>query len=101
MVINPQSDMNILDICQIPCNEGDTPYFILHTGRGILIVNTAKCRSYELAYNEQTNELNRGQIGIFAQDRFQEMSYEEKQLKERKLNLIVRKAEDAKAIEPN
>ena len=55
MVINPQSDMNILDICQIPCNEGDTPYFILHTGRGILIVNTAKCRSYELAYNEQTN----------------------------------------------
>lgn len=35
VVIEPSNAVDILDICRIPCNEGEAPYFILHTCKGI------------------------------------------------------------------
>ena len=55
IVISPEAAVNILDICRIPCGEGESPYFIMHTGKGLQLVNPAKQRSYDLAQNVQTN----------------------------------------------
>ena len=55
VVIKPDPSIYFIDIIPIPSNPGDTPYFILHTGKGIQIVNTEKQKSYALASNMQTN----------------------------------------------
>ena len=56
IVIAPEAAVNILDICRIPCfGEDENPYFIMHTGKGLQLVNPTKLRSYDLAMNAQTN----------------------------------------------
>ena len=57
IVIAPEAAVNILDICKIPCfgGEDENPYFIMHTGKGLQLVNPSKLRSYDLAMNAQTN----------------------------------------------
>lgn len=52
VVISPDAAYTILDICRIPLNPTDeekNPYFIMHTGKGIQLVNPAKLKSYDLA----------------------------------------------------
>ena len=52
VVIAPEAAVNILDICRIPCADlEENPYFILHTSKGIQLVNSAKRKAYDLAQN--------------------------------------------------
>ena len=55
VVIEPEAAVNILDICRIPSGEDENPYFIMHTGKGLQLVNPVKRKSYDLAQNAQTN----------------------------------------------
>ena len=44
-----------MDIAKIPSSDENFPYYILHTGKGIQIVNTDKQKFYDLAVNEQSS----------------------------------------------
>ena len=35
--------------------EGETSYFIMHSARGIILVNPTKKKTYVLSHNEQSN----------------------------------------------
>ena len=48
-----------IDMCMIPQNPGSNPYFILHTGRGIQLVNAAIGRCYDLVLDEQEFNMNK------------------------------------------
>jgi len=55
VVIAPDQAVCFLDICKIPGNPGGGNFYILHTGKGIQLVDTETCKAYDLAVNEQTN----------------------------------------------
>lgn len=42
-----------IDMCKIPSNPGEPAYFILHTGKGLQLVNTDKRRCYDLVLDQQ------------------------------------------------
>ena len=52
VIIQPDSDLYILDICQIPTNPH---FFLLHTGNGLVLVNTHKYKTYQLAADKESN----------------------------------------------
>ena len=41
-----------IDMCKIPTNPGEPDYFIVHTGKGIQLVNTGKRRCYDLVIDQ-------------------------------------------------
>ena len=52
VVIKPDECVFILDMIKIPSNPN---FFALHTGKGITLINVVKCKTYELAFNTQSN----------------------------------------------
>lgn len=55
VIIHPNGALYILDITKIPSGEETNPYFILHTGKGISLINVANYKTYDLALNTQVN----------------------------------------------
>jgi len=54
IVIEAQSgSAYFIDMIKIPQSPGADTYFILHTGKGIQLVNTVKGRCYDLVLDEQ------------------------------------------------
>ena len=49
MVIDLKS-AQIFDICTIPGNPGGEKYFMMHTGKGIQLVNSEKRKTYDLVH---------------------------------------------------
>ena len=41
-----------IDMCKIPQNPGTNPYFIVHTGRGVQLVNAKLGKCYDLVLDE-------------------------------------------------
>ena len=58
MIIPPQDKVLVLDISLIPFSEdaaSKNAFFLMHTGKGIFLVNAIKGKKYLLAQNEQSN----------------------------------------------
>lgn len=55
LIIEPTGALYILDITKIPSGDAANPYFILHTGKGISMVNVQNFKTYDLALNQQVN----------------------------------------------
>ena len=55
VVIQPDVQMYILDITRFSSGDGVSNYFILHTGRGVKLVNVENAKCYDLANNSQGN----------------------------------------------
>ena len=55
IVIDTDVAIYFLGIGKIPSSDKNFPYFILHTGKGISIVNTDKSKCYDLAATAQAN----------------------------------------------
>ena len=55
VVIKPENGVYILDIQKVPFSDSEHAFFMMHTGKGIELVNVAKNKTYLLAQNAQTN----------------------------------------------
>ena len=55
IIISPEAAVYFLDICKIPGSPGGCNFYILHTGKGIQLVNAEQQKAYDLATNVQTN----------------------------------------------
>jgi len=55
VIIAPEAAVYFLDICKIPGSHGGSNFYVLHTGKGIQLVNAEKRKAYDLATNTQTN----------------------------------------------
>ena len=53
IVFDCDDSNTFIDMIMIPQNPGANPYFILHTGRGVQLVNAALGKSYDLVLDEQ------------------------------------------------
>ena len=55
VIIEPENAVYCLDMAKVPQIDGMPPYFIMHTGKGLTLVNAEKRKTYDLAQNNQTN----------------------------------------------
>ena len=55
VIITPDIGVYCMDICKIPQTEGMDPYFIIHSGKGLTLINVRKGKTYDLAYDDQEN----------------------------------------------
>ena len=46
VIVQPEDATYFLDMARIPGNPGEAPYFIVHQGTGLLLINTEKHRHY-------------------------------------------------------
>ena len=55
VIIDPENGVYCMDICKIPQTQGMDPYFIIHSGKGLTLINVRKGKTYDLAFNDQEN----------------------------------------------
>ena len=54
-IINAENAVYYIDMAKIPHNEGDPAYYLMHSGRGISMLDSEKKTEYQLALNNQFN----------------------------------------------